>query len=249
LGYSCARAGLCGFSREDKVNINKQTKQMNSIQKLSGVAALLCLGAASAQAAGHTYNLANIASGNWNTSNVRTANSYIIGFNAQHPVESGAYFEYDLTPAQGKTITYANLLIAGSTDFHISDVWPNHPAGQTANQFKVGVAPMTVSANSVSQIVTGNNIANLYHNQVGSSNNDNGYGWVTDGLHVGFRFDAWHYEGTGQRAPRLQNAVNAGGLFVMLVGDRFDNGNDGQNYIWGSTAFNAGNQLQIITSN
>jgi hypothetical protein len=43
--------------------------------------------------------------------------------------------------------------------------------------------------------------------------------------------------------------VNAGGLFVMFANDRFDNGNDGQNYIWGSTSFTTGNQLQIITSN
>jgi hypothetical protein len=42
--------------------------------------------------------------------------------------------------------------------------------------------------------------------------------------------------------------VNAGGLFVMFAVDRFDTGNDGANYIWGSTSFNSGNQLQIITS-
>ena len=219
---------------------------MNSMQKLSGVAALLCLGAASAQAAGHTYNLANLASGNWNTLNSRTANNYQIGFNAQRPHEQGAYFEFDLTPAKGKTISSANMLVIGSTDYHISTIWPGHGTGPN---FKVGIAPMTVSKNSVSQIVTGNNISGLYNNQVGGPNNDNGYGWVPNGLHTGFRFDAWHYEGDGARAPRLQNAVNAGGLFVMLSGDRFDTGNDGQNYIWGSTAFNAGTQLQIITSN
>ena len=222
---------------------------MKTLLNLSGAIAMLCLGATSIQAAGHTYNLPNIASGNWNTNNVRTANNYQLGFSAELPVLQGAYYEFDLTPARGKTITGASLLIIGSTDYHISDVWTGHPAGQTTHQFKVGVAAMTVSLNSVSQIVTGNNIARLYHNQVGGPNNDSGYGWVTDGLHPGFRFDAWHYEGTHQRAPRLQNAVNAGGLFVMLVGDRFDSGNDGENYIWGGTSFNAGNQLQIITSN
>lgn len=210
---------------------------------------MLCIGAASVKAAGHTYNLGNLASGNWNDQDQRQANSYLIGFNAQRPHLQGAYFEFDLTPAKGKTISSANLLIIGSTDFHISDVWPNHPAGQTANQFKVGVAPMTTSKNSVSQLVTGNNIAGIYHSQVGGPNNDNGYAWVKEGLHTGQRFDAWHYEGNKQRTARLQPAVNAGGLFVMLVGDRFDTGNDGQNYIWGSTSFNGGNQLQINTSN
>jgi hypothetical protein len=224
-------------------------KTMKSTNKLAGAvtaAALLC-GASGALAA--TYNLANLASGNWSNQNVRTSNLYLIGFNAQHPNEQGAYFEFNLTPLQGKRISSANMLIIGSTDYHISDIWPNHPAGTTEHQFKVGIAPQNVGSDSVSQIVTGNNIANLYNNQVGNSQNDNGYGWVTDGLHPGFRFDAWHYESTGQRGPRLQNAVNAGGLFVMLAGDRFDASNDGQNYIWGSTSFNTGNQLQIITSN
>ena len=107
---------------------------------------------------------------------------------------------------------------------------------------------MDVSKNPVSQITTGNNIRGLYQGQIGNSNSDNGYAWVMDGLHTGQRFDAWHYEGVGRRGPKLQNAVNAGGLFVMWASDRFDNGNDGENYIWGSTAFNAKNQLQIITS-
>ena len=74
------------------------------------------------------------------------------------------------------------MLVIGSTDYHISDVWTGHPAGTTENQFKVGCAPMSTGSDSVSQIVTGNNIANLYHDQVGGPNNDNGYGWVTDGL-------------------------------------------------------------------
>ena len=72
---------------------------------------------------------------------------------------------------------------------------------------------------------------------------------MKEGLHTGQRFGAFHYESTGQRGPRLQNAVNAGGLFVMFAADRFDSRNDGENYIWGNTSFNSGNQLQIITSN
>ena len=212
-------------------------------------AVIMLSGASGALAAGSTYNLTNLASGNWNNQNVRTSNLYLIGFNAQHPNEQAAYFEFDLTPVQGKTISSANMLIIGSTDYHISDVWTGHPAGTTENQFKVGISPQNVGSDSVSQIVTGNNIANLYHDQSGNSQNDNGYGWVTTGLHPGQRFDAWTYEGRGTRGPRLQDAVNAGGLFVMFASDRFDSGNDGQNYIWGSTSFNTANQLQIITSN
>ena len=178
---------------------------MKSTTMLAGAvtAASLLGGTAGALAAGHTYNLANLASGNWSSQNVRTANLYLIGFNAQHPNEQGAYFEFDLTPAQGKTISSANMLIIGSTDYHISDAGRDIRLAQTQHQFKVGIAPQNVGSDSVSQIVTGNNIANLYNNH-GNSQNDNGYGWVTDGLHPGFHFDAWHYEGDGKRGPRLQ---------------------------------------------
>jgi hypothetical protein len=223
---------------------------MKSIRQLSAVTVLLCLGAVSVQAAGNTYNLNNLASGNWNINNVRTANNYQIGFSSEHPSIQAAYFEYDLTPAKGKTVTGANLLIIGSTDYHISTFWPNHPGSPPQVWFKVGVAAMNVSQNSVSQIVTGNNIANLYHHQCDANQNtDGGYVWVKDGLHQGQRFDAFHYESTGQAPPRIQNAVNAGGTFVLWSCDRFDSGNDGENYIWGSTSFNSGNQFQIITSN
>ena len=214
--------------------------------------AMLCLGAASVQAAGHTYNLNNLASGNWNINNVRTANNYQIGFSTEHPAIQAAYFEFDLTPAKGKTVTGANLLITGSTDYHISVFWPKHAGSPPQHWFKVGQAAMNIAKASVSQIVTGNNIANLYHYQCDDNQNaDGGYVWVSDGLHTGVRFDCFHYESlTPPQAPvRIQPAVNAGGTFVIWSRDRFDTGNDGENYIWGSTSFQSGNQMQIITSN
>ena len=226
-------------------------RRTQRIDLWSGLAALalFCFSAASVQAQGGTYNLDNIASGNWNTANVRTSDNYQIGFSTEHPVEQAAYYEFDLTPVQGKTISSANMLIIGSTDYHISTFWPNHPGSPPQVWFKVGIVPMTISLNSVDQIVTGNNIPGLYSGQIGSNSKDNGYRWVMDGLHAGARFDAWHYEATSGRGHRLQNAVTAGGLFVMFAADRFDSGNDGENYIWGSTSFDSGNQLQIITSN
>ena len=212
------------------------------------VAAVLCLGITSLQAQ-VTHDLDCLASGNWNTANQRQADIYQIGFSTERPTEQAAYFLYDLTPVQGKTISTANMLIIGSTDYHISTFWPNHPGSPPQVWFKVGITPQTVSRNSVDQITNGDNISGLYSGQIGSSNNDNGYRWVTDGLHPGVRFDAWHYESTHQRPPRLQNAVTAGGLFVMWAADRFDNGNDGENYVWGSTVFDSGNQLRIVTTN
>jgi hypothetical protein len=204
---------------------------------------MFCTGFASVQAAGHTFNLSNVASGNWNDQNQRQSNNYQIGKSTERPRVQAAYFVFDLTPAKGKHITSANMLIVGSTDYNVTTVWPGH----SGVNFKAGMTPMTVSRNSVSQIMTGNNIASLYHDQC-SGSPDNGYGWVPDGLHRGFRFDAWHYESTLGRGNRLQNGVNAGGLFVVWAVDRFGVSQAGENYIWGSTSFNSGNQLQIITS-
>jgi hypothetical protein len=212
------------------------------------VAAVLCTGITNLQAQ-VTYDLPCLASGNWNTANQRQDDNYQIGFSTEQPIEQAAYFLYDLTPVQGQTIVTANMLIIGSTDYHISTFWPNHQGSPPQVWFKVGIVPQTVSRNSVDEIVNGDNIPGLYTGQIGSNANDNGYAWVMDGLHEGVRFDAWHYEGTGHRPPRLQDAVNAGGLFVMWAADRFDNANDGENYIWGSTAFDAGNQLRIVTRN
>jgi hypothetical protein len=68
-------------------------------------------------------------------------------------------------------------------------------------------------------------------------NTDLGYGWVTDGLHPGFRFDCFHYEavGTGEGGKK--------------VGPWLQNQRPSENYIWGSTSFTSSIQLQIITSN
>lgn len=228
---------------------------MKMIQKLSGVVAVLCLGAASVQAAGHTYTLNNLASGNWNSSNVRTANSYLIGHNTQHPTEQGAYFEYDFTPAKGKTVTSCGLLIAGSTDYSINSYWGNPDNGNPTHiQFKVGSAGMNVAKATVSQITTGNNIANMWHYQCDANQNtDGGYDWVANGLHSGLVFDAFHYESTGQAPARIQAAVNAGGDEVIWSNDRYDKDINGNtvpvNYIWGSTGFLAANTCIIHTSN
>ena len=228
---------------------------MISVIKLSGVIATLCIGAASVQAAGHTYTLNNIASGNWNVNNARTANSYLIGYNAKFPNKSSAYFEYDFTPAKGKTVTGCSLLIAGSTDYFLGAYWPNPDNGNPSHiQFKVGSCAMNVAKATVAQITTGNNIANLYHYQCDpAQNTDGGYVWVADGLHKGTSFDAFHYESTGQAPARIQAAVNAGGDEVIWSNDRYDKDINGNtvpvNYIWGSTGFLASNTCTITTSN
>ena len=222
---------------------------------------LLCLGAAGAQAA--TFNLTCINSGNWNSAGVRTSSNYQIGYSVEHPDEQAAYFEFDLTPVKGHTITAANMLIVGSTDYSIESYWPVPPASVTNHiQFKVRCAAQSNPGYPITlaEMTTGNNSVTTWVNMSDfNRNTDLGYGWVADGLHPGTRFDCFHYESVGigeggkKVGPWLQDECNAGGDWCMVAYDGFDFNQAGQrpaqNYIWGSTVFNTGIQLQIITSN
>jgi hypothetical protein len=224
---------------------------MNIMHKLSGalLAASLCVGAAGVHAG--TYHLTAITSGNWNSAGTRGATTlYQIGYNAKLPNKQTAFFEFNLTPVKGKTVTDATTLIPGSTDYDIEDYWPTPTANNTTDhfQFKVGIAPQ--GSDTLSQILTGNNSTTIYLDGGGDAgrNQDLGYGWVMDGLHAGFQFDTFHYN-----TARLQTEVNAGGDWVFWGCDRFDNaqngGNAPVNYIWGSTSYNTGIILTITTSN
>src|ERR1700733_14765598 len=114
---------------------------MKTIGKLSGAVAILCLGAISIQAAGNTYNLTPIASGTWNSAGIRSSANYQIGYSTELPNEQACYFEYNLTPLKGKTVTSANLLIVGSTDYNILSYWGNPDNGNPSHiQFKVRCA-------------------------------------------------------------------------------------------------------------
>ena len=239
----------------------------HSVKKICGGMAALALfsfGASSAQAAGHTYNLSCIASGAWNSTGDHISYSeYQIGYSSELPNEQAAYFEFDLTPAKGKTITSANMLIIGSTDYNILSYWPT-PDNQypTHIQFKVRSAAQCNPAYPItlSEMLTGNNSVTTWVNmQDFNRNTDLGYGWVPNGLHTGTRFDCFHYESVGigeggkKVGPWLQDECNTGGDWCMVTYDGYDLDQAGQrpveNYIWGSTSFTSAIQLQIITSN
>jgi hypothetical protein len=239
---------------------------MKTIHKLSAVAsvaALLCIGVASASATGHTYNLSCIASGNWNSAGHRTSSNYQIGFSTELPNEQADYFEFNLTAAKGKTISSANMLIIGSADYSIQSYWGNPDNGNPSHiQFKVRVAAQCNPAYPItlSQMTTGQSSTITYINMSDFNRNTNlGYTWVADGLHTGTRFDAFHYEsvGTGEGGktvgPWLQNECNAGGNWCMVTYSGYDLDETGhrppENYIWGGTSFTSAIQLQINTSN
>jgi hypothetical protein len=237
----------------------------NTFKPLSGlaVAMLTCLGATVAHAQ-HTYMLTAITCGNWNSSGIHDPTTlYEIGYSFTRPAEQIAYYEFNLTPAMGKTVSSANILIPGSTDYAINSYWANPdnndgPGGTNNDhiQFKVGVRPMSSTGypETLNTILTGNNNKSLYTNVDDPNRNpDLGYGWVPNGFHFGTVFDAFHYESTGQVGPYLQDAVNAGGDYILWAADDVDTTENGsyalENYIWGSTSYNTGIILTINTSN
>jgi hypothetical protein len=192
-------------------------------------------------AAATTFHLPSITCGTWNAAGKHTTGSYQIGYSAELPTKQAAYFIFDLTPVKGRVVTANNITIPGTTDFHITGDWPNHPAGAPAIQFKAGMTPQNVAANSVSQIVSGNNNASIYKNALHEQ--DLGYGWVPDGLHRGKAFDAFHFN-----PARLQALVNTGGQVAFWAIDRADINAGSENYIWGTSSCNAGITMNITVN-
>jgi hypothetical protein len=198
-----------------------------------------------------TFQLTAIASGNWNSAGVHTIGNYQIGHSNQLPNQQISYFEFNFSSIHGRTLTQAFALIPGSTDYNIEVVYPtrcNPPTPSTGPCFKVGIRSLTITGVSVATVVSGGNSVATANALLGSQNEDLGYGWVENGLHLGTQFGAFTYN-----PGNLQDEVNAGGDEVLLGGDDFDTGesnlNDGicpdcpggyENYIWGSTGYNTG---------
>lgn len=190
-----------------------------------------------------TFQLTALASGNWNSAGVRTSGNYQIGHSNQLPDQQVAYFEFNFAPVQGRTVTAAFVLIPGSTDYNIEVVYPSRCPGPC---WKIGIRPQ--GSSSTEEIVSGNNNRVLASAALGNQNDDIGYNWLEDGLHLGVEFDAYTYRQQG-----LQNQVNAGGLQVLWAADDFDGGESNlssgvcpacpggfENYIWGGTGYNTG---------
>lgn len=202
----------------------------------------------------HTFEC--IAEGAWNASGVHAATngSYMIGYNYEFQVEQAAYFVFDLSSIQGKTVTGCSIYIPGSIDYDITDYWGTPTANNRNdhNQFKVGIAPQCANITngapnfvSLNTITNGNNVYNVFHYCLDANDNqDLGYAWVEDGLHFGQHFGAFTYN-----TARLQAEVDAGGVWAFWACDRFDSGAGAQNYLWGSTFYTTNIVLTITTSN
>jgi hypothetical protein len=202
----------------------------------------------------HTFQC--LAEGTWNGSGMHMATNgpYMIGYNYEYPVGQAAYFVFDLTSIQGKTVTGCSVYIPGSIDYAITDYWGTPDANNRNDhqQFKVGIAPQCANVTNgaanfipLNTITNGNNVYNVFHYCLDPNDNgDLGYAWVMDGLHLGQNFGAFTYT-----TSRLQAEVGAGGQWAFWACDRFDSGAGAQNYIWGSTFYTTNIVLTISTAN
>lgn len=196
-----------------------------------------------------TFQLTAIASGNWNSAGTHTIGNYQIGHSNQLPNQQISYFEFNFSSIQGRTVQAAFVLVPGSTDYNIETTYmPPECAAAPAPCFKVGIRPLQGTGISAAEVVSGGNSVATYNALIGSQNDDLGYDWVSNGLHLGLEFDAYTYN-----LANLQDEVTAGGDEVFLGADDFDTGesdlSDGdcpacpggfENYLWGSTGYNTG---------
>jgi hypothetical protein len=225
---------------------------MNTMQKISGalLAATFGLGAPNVQAQ-YTHYITAITCGNWNDTGLRgsttdgNSTDYQIGYSMQLPNEQAAYYEFDLDPVKGQTVTNCEFLIPGSTDYNVTSQWATGVNENNLNchqQFKIGVRPQ--GADTLSQILTGNDSTTIYLDGADANRNqDLGYGWVMEGLHLNRAFGAFTYN-----TARLQTEVNTGGDWVFWVCDDYDTGAGSENYIWGTTTYNTGLVLEVTTT-
>jgi len=199
-----------------------------------------------------TFQLTALASGNWNSAGIHTVGNYQIGHSVQLPDQQVSYFEFNFSSIQGRTVRAGFVLIPGSTDFDIGTTYhPSECPAAPAPCFKVGIRPGTGLGYSTADIVdaSSNNNRSLAAALIGNQNEDLGYDWVSDGLHLGTEFGAYTFN-----LSQLQDMVNDGGDEVFLGADDFDSGESNlsggglcpacpggfENYIWGSTGYNTG---------
>jgi hypothetical protein len=268
--------GVVGGSASSGAEINQATYTGSASQQwvftplapaTGGISGYGCIGpcvqcgencyAAQGSSGTTTFQLTALASGNWNSAGVHTIGNYQIGHSNQLPNQQAAYFEFDLTPVQGRSVTDALILIPGSTDYDIGTTYNklSECPAVPAPCFKAGIAAAGTFSTEDVVSPSSNNNTEIYLSG-GDSNRDPelGYGWVADGLHLGVEFGAFTTVVFNENyyPARVQNEVDAGGDWVFWARDDFDAGQSNlsgggacpacpggvENYIWGQTGYN-----------
>lgn len=168
-----------------------------------------------------TYRLAATSCGTWNSLGVHTTGEYFVGHSAARPDDTLSYFVFDLSPIGVKTVVDASLVVPGTSDWKITLPEP----GTTALfDFKLGTTPLPASL-TFAQVTGGASDPTVYNDV--HAEQDLGFAWVPSGTTTN-TYDAYHYD-----SGRLENAVNAGGLYALFAVERFGGTATTDEYLYG----------------
>jgi hypothetical protein len=165
---------------------------------------------------------------------VHTTGVYFVGHTTEKTDDTISYFVFDLTPLDGLTLTGASLTLPGTADWKITVPGPVTPA----LQFKLGATPLPTSV-PLARVTTGSNDTGVYSEV--HAEQDLGFAWVPSGSDTN-TYDAFHYDNA-----RLQDAVNAGGLYPLFAVQRFGEDAATDEYLYGGGVFGPGIVLHVTT--
>jgi hypothetical protein len=156
------------------------------------------------------YVLSATSCGTWDSLGVHTVGGYFVGHTTNKPDNTVAYFVFDLSPVEGRTLTGVSLTIPGTSNWEITVPAPSHRTPPL--QFKLGVTPLPASL-TLTQVTNGNDDPGIY--QAVHAEQDLGFGWYPSGATTN-TYGAFTYD-----TARLQEAVNTGGLYPLFAVQRF----------------------------
>jgi hypothetical protein len=181
-----------------------------------------------------SHPLAALSCGTWDSLGAHATGVYFVGHTTAQPDDTLSYFVFDLTPVAGLTLTAASLTLPGTADWKITVAGPVTPA----LQFKLGTTPLPASLTLAR--VTGKSGDTGVYAEV-HAEQDLGFGWVSSGSDAN-TYDAFHYDGA-----RLQDAVNAGGLYPLFAVQRFGEDAATDEYLYGGGVFGPDIVLHLTT--
>jgi hypothetical protein len=184
-----------------------------------------------------THQLLALQCGTWNSLGVRTTGEYFVGHSAARPNDTLSYFVFDLSSVKGKTVTAASLTIPGTSDWKIT---VPEPGTTTLMAFKLGITPLPANL-TLARVTGGASDPSVYQDV--RMEQDLGFEWVPTGS-TSNAYDAFHYDN-----PRLQHALDAGGLYALFAVDRFTQGDMAatEEYLYGGGSCGSNIVLTVET--
>jgi hypothetical protein len=181
-----------------------------------------------------THPLVAVSCGTWDSLGVHTTGVYFVGHTTAKPDDTISYFVFDLTPIAGLKLTAASLTLPGTADWKITVPAPVTPA----LQFKLGTTPPPASL-TLARVTSGSDDTGVYSEV--HAEQDLGFGWVPSGSDTN-TYDAFYYDNV-----RLQDAVNAGGLYPIFAVQRFGEAAATDEYLYGGGVCGPGIVLHVTS--